>query len=109
MKPKDALKLDQKKLNTPLTVEIASGQLQIRIGLKTLKIAAEQGEAFNPFDDKKNDFVRAFKITNLVEFGTGVVRFLQDEAEDGSTVITRALDDGVVYAIESDYGVDQTK
>ena len=92
----------------PLRVMVRGEELQIRIGLKTLQKAAEEGEAFNPFSDRAGDFYRAFKITDIKKFAKGVAQFLEDESpDDGSTGLTRLFDEGFVYAIENDNGVDQ--
>ncbi len=92
-----------------LAIKVEKDELVIRIGINTLKVAAEESETFNPFNDEKNDFSREFKIVDAKQFANGVRRFLQDEEEDGSTVITRALDDGFIYAVENAYGVEQVR
>lgn len=86
--------------DTPLTVEVANGQLCIRIGVDTLKWAAEHMDSNLPFDDDLNDFIRLWKIEDPLTFAKDVLRALMDEREDGSTKLTALLDAVCLDAIE---------
>lgn len=91
----------------PLTIGVEGEELVIRIGIDTLVFAFETGEENQPFDDKANDFRRAFKVTDKYKFAKGVATGLCDEAEDGSTPLTNVLDAAYIHAVESADGVDK--
>jgi hypothetical protein len=94
--------------NTSLMVGVEGDELVIRIGVSTLEFAAYQTETFTPWNDKYNDWVPEFKIVDRHEFARGVSYALQDEGEDGSTPLTRLLDECFLRAVEGDYGVDES-
>lgn len=91
----------------PLTIGLEGDQLVIRIGVDTLAFCFEISEDNQPFDDKANDFRRSWKITNKYRFAQGVATGLRQEEEDGSTPITRILDDAYTFAVEDSAGVDE--
>jgi hypothetical protein len=91
----------------PLSVEVEGDELVIRIGVDTLVFAFETSEDNNPFDEDTDDFRREFKVTDKHEFAKGVANSLRDEEEDGSTPITKILDEAYIGAVESDMGVDE--
>jgi len=93
--------------DTPLTVAVENDQLVIRIGVDTLAFCYEISEANHEWDDKANDYRVGWKVTDPHKFAQGVADGIMDEAEDGSTPLTRILDDGCIAAIESDMGVEQ--
>lgn len=92
----------------PLVVCVDRGQLIVKIGIDCLSFSAENGPHFSSFHDDVNDFRRDFKITDALRFAKGVASMLREEWEDGSTPITKAIDDAVLHAIENDCGVDET-
>jgi hypothetical protein len=91
----------------PLTVGVEGDQLVIRIGVDTLAWCFEISEGNQPFDEKANDFRRAWKVTDKYRFAKGVASGLCNEEEDGSTPLTDILDKACIDAIESDMGVDE--
>lgn len=91
----------------PLKVGVEGDELVIRIGVDTLVFAFEIGEENNPFDEAANDFRRSFKVTNKYRFAKGVGHGLCVEGEDGSTPLTRILDEAYIRAVENDEGVDE--
>ena len=91
----------------PLTIGVEDDQLVIRIGIDTLAYCFEVSDDNNPFVDDDNDFRRTFKVDDSREFARGVGYGLRDEREDGSSLLTDALDAACVYAVESDYGVEE--
>lgn len=91
----------------PLTVGVEEDQLVIRIGVDTLAFCFEVGDENQPFDEEANDYRRAFKVIDKHKFAKGVAYGLQDEEEDGSTPLTKILDDAFIKAVESDMGVDE--
>jgi len=91
----------------PLTIGVEGDQLVIRIGVDTLAFCFEIGDDNQPFDETANDFRRAWKVTNKYRFAKGVASGLQQEEEDGSTPLTKILDEACIYAIEDDAGVDE--
>jgi hypothetical protein len=94
-----------------LRASIEGKELVIRIELETLANAFEWSEYNNPYqmDQQGNyDYVKQFKITNQEEFAKGVVDALMNEGEDGSTLLTRMLDQVCEDAVESGCeGVDE--
>jgi len=91
----------------PLTIEVEGDQLVIRIGVDTLAFCFEISEDNQPFDEKANDFRREFKVIDKYKFAKGVATGLKDEREDGSTLLTDAIDAACIKAVESDEGVEE--
>ena len=91
----------------PLAVGVEGDELVIRIGVDTLKFAFETGEENQPFDEKVMDFRRSWKVTNKYQFAKGVGNALCNEEEDGSTPLTKVLDEAYICAVENDDGVDE--
>jgi hypothetical protein len=91
----------------PLTIGVEGDELVIRIGVDTLQFAFETGEDNQPFDDKANDFRRSWKVVDKHKFAKGVGNALCDEEEDGSTRLTKVLDEAYICAVEDDMGVDE--
>ena len=79
----------------PLRCEIRDGVVVIEIGIATYVFAAEHHPDFY---DEHNDRGR-MRVTDPTIFAEEVVRALNDEAEDGSTLVTRLLDQAVLDAI----------
>jgi hypothetical protein len=94
-----------------------SDELVIRIGVDTLVFAFETGEENMIFDKKANDFRRSWKVVDKYKFAKGVGNALCNEEEDGSTLLTKILDElpcvldgplsAYIHAVESDEGVDE--
>lgn len=91
----------------PLTVGVEGDQLVIRIGVDTLAFCFEIGDDNQPYDEKATDYRREFKVTDRHKFAKGVADGLCDEEEDGSTPLTKILDEAFIKAVESDMGVDE--
>ena len=91
----------------PLTIGVEGDELVIRIGVDTLQFAFETGEDNQPFDDEANDFRRSWKVTDKHKFARGVGNALCNEEEDGSTPLTKVLDEAYIHAVEDDMGVDE--
>jgi len=86
----------------PLIAEIKDDQLQIRVGLDTLKFAAERSpnDSLCWYDDKTGEYV-SHKVIDTDEFGEDVRQALLKEAEDGTTPLHLLLDAACVDAIEN--------
>jgi len=91
----------------PLTIGVEGEELVIRIGVDTLQFCFETGEENQPYDEKAQDFRRAFKVINKYRFAKGVANALCNEEEDGSTPLTKILDEAFIHAVENDEGVDE--
>lgn len=83
----------------PLEIDVHEGVLTVRIGVQTLKWAAEHSEEWNPFDDAKNDYVQKWEIANANDFAKDVRAAMLDEAEDGSHHFSRFLDSMIEEAL----------
>lgn len=99
--------MSEHKKDAPLKVGVEGDELVIRIGIGTLAYCFETGEENQPFDEKANDFRRSFKVTDPHKFAKGVGVALQDEEEDGSTPLTKIMDEAFIRAVEDDMGVDE--
>lgn len=88
-------------VEAPLTVKIVKGELVIRIGFAALKQAAEMMEDNHPYDEKTGDFKTLWKISDQEELAKDTANELQDEREDGSTILTDCLDKALLAAIEN--------
>ena len=97
----------QSRAGGPLFVGVVDDELVIRIGVGTLAWAFESGEENQPFDEKANDFRRSWRVTDPHKFAKGVGNGLCDEEEDGSTPLTKILDEAFIKAVENDMGVDE--
>jgi len=85
--------------DTKLVCEVVDGELQIRIGVDTLKFAAEHCERFYNGSIESADGPH-IRVTEAEQFAREIAGKLNDEAEDGSTVIHEMLDNAFVEAIE---------
>jgi hypothetical protein len=91
----------------PLTLGVEGDELVIRIGIDTLVFAFETGEDNQPYDEKAGDFRRSWRVIDKHKFAKGVANRLADEEEDGSTPLTKILDEAYIKAVEDDMGVDE--
>ena len=83
-----------------LTTQIADDEMQIAVGIAGLAFAADHSDTFNPFDPEKCTWVQRLKVTNPAQFTIEILRAMNREGEDGSTPLTRFLDQMVVAALE---------
>jgi hypothetical protein len=81
-----------------LTAQVANGYLDLGIGLDTLRFAAEAHPDF--WDGESGTDVPNIRITDMGVFAKDVVRAINDEAEDGSTLLTSMLDEAIKQAVE---------
>jgi hypothetical protein len=76
----------------PLDVAIENDALVIRIGIGTLAHAVTYSDWANPWNEKEDDYIREFAIEDAHQFAKDVSRMMMDEAEDGSSPLTRFID-----------------
>lgn len=72
----------------------------IAIHKNTIKNATELNQGLEYYSDEQEDYVPS-KVVDLDQFIDDLVDELNREEEDGSTLITKALDDAVVNACEN--------
>jgi hypothetical protein len=82
-------------LQSYLRVLIQDNELQIRIGLETLKMAAEHCPEFQSESCEDGPYE---KIVDANELAADVKRALEDEEEDGTTPLHKLLDAAIVAA-----------
>jgi hypothetical protein len=75
-----------------LVVEVKDDELVVRIGIDTLAFAANESDTFKPYDDQVGDWVQKYKVINPIAFAGDIKRAMLDEAEDGSSPLSRFLD-----------------
>lgn len=83
----------------PLRCKATGGDIEIGIGMKVLAFAAANHPDF--WDGESGIDVPNIKITDVQEFALEVAHAINDEAEDGSTLLTRMLDAAIAKAVES--------
>ena len=96
-----------KKLDDHLPLECAArnGALVIKIGGAVLAFATEQNPRL--WDGEKDG--PGFKITDAKVFAQDVMYAMNRESEDGSTLLTRMLDQATLNALESgSEGIEET-
>lgn len=81
----------RKTKNRSLTAFVENGVLTIEIGVDTLAFAT-----LHCMDEDRSDHV----ITDSAGFADDVVHELLDEAEDGSSIITRLFDNATAQALD---------
>jgi hypothetical protein len=87
-----------------LRASIEGKELVIRIETETLATAFENGIYNNPYVMNiggEYDYVKQFRVDDLTIFANEVITSLFNEWEDGSTVLTRMLDQACEDAVES--------
>lgn len=94
----------------PLRAIAKGGALRISIGASTLAFAFDNSEDNNPYNDETDTFDRTYIVKRPFVFARDVCYAMNDEAEDGSTPLTRFLDKMMQSAVEqgSD-GVEEVK
>lgn len=75
----------------------------IAIHKNTLKNATELSQSLEYYSDEEEDYLPP-KVVNLDQLVDDLIDELNREEEDGSTLITKALDDAVVNACENGSG-----
>lgn len=84
----------------PLTVQIKDGELIMRVGIDTLAHAAEYGEMFNEFKPYPACYPPYVKVKKKSLLAKDVKTELLRNDEDGSTPLSRLLDQMLVEARE---------
>lgn len=83
----------------PLKCRAARGAISISIGNQTLKHSAAMHPEF--WDGETGPDVPNIKVTNAAVFAKEVVRQINREDEDGSTLLTRMFDEAMKQAVEN--------
>ena len=84
----------------PLTVKISkSGTITIRITKADLKRAAVHLPDFEEFDEDTGDILIP-KVVDAAAFADAIYHQLNDEEEDGTTIVHRMFDDAIKEAVE---------
>lgn len=84
----------------PLRAEVKRGALVLQIGVRTLRFAFENSPGNNPFNVDLNDYERIYQIADPLQFAKDVCHEMNDEDEDGSTPLTRFLDEMMRAAVD---------
>lgn len=79
----------------PLNVAIVDGRLEITMGVETFKTAVQYGPDFGNISDPEE-----IDVYDPDTFANEVLRCLEAEEEDGTTVIHRMLDRAIERAVE---------
>lgn len=91
-------------ISKPLSVAIEDGALVIRVGIETLRVAAETSNDPGMHEYEVTDDGGVFKhpkVVNAAEFARDIVRELEFEQEDGSTPVHLLLDAAMAAAADS--------
>lgn len=91
------LRINKTKL--PLTVTVQDGELSITIGVETLAHAAAHNGLFwdGQAETAKPPYL---DITDPTVFAQEVVNMMTEEAEDGSTLVTRMIDQACASTVD---------
>ena len=87
----------------PLSCKVEGDELVIRIGIGTLAWAAQSERRDTPFwvyEWEKAEYVPRWKIINNSEWAKDVVREINREEEDGSSLLTNLLDKASENALD---------
>lgn len=84
----------------PLSCKLEGEELVIRIGIDTLSYAFNESDYNNPWNEESSDFERMSQVENSLQFAKDVVHELNDEGEDGSTLLTSLIDKACEEACE---------
>ena len=84
----------------PLEVKVERGALVIRIGVQTLAHAVTYVDWANVWDERAQEHVRSFAITDAQAFAKEVAHAMLDEREDGSTPLSDFLDKATEAAVD---------
>lgn len=83
----------------PLRCRVVDGVIDMSIGVNILRFATESHPDF--WDERSNHNDPNIKITDAAVFAKEVVYTINKEAEDGSTMLTRMLDEAIKQTIEN--------
>jgi hypothetical protein len=84
----------------PLKCCIEDGVLVIQIGVEWLARAVKLNPDLTEYDEKSGEWIEP-KITDPDKFAVEVLHAIQDESEDGTTLVHMALDTAAMNAIEN--------
>lgn len=82
----------------PLKINSCSGTLSLFVAGDILRIAAETHQGL--WDGESDISVPVVKITDQRDFAESVAEEINREDEDGSTMLTRMLDEAIMQAVE---------
>lgn len=85
-------------MSNPLTCKVEDGRIVIYIGFDELAFAAANHPDF--WDGESGTDVPNIKIIDSKTFAKEVAAALENEEEDGSSLITQLLDDAIKAAVE---------
>jgi len=92
--------------DTGLSAMVEDDELVIRIGIDVLKTAIEASDYFQPYNEKTGEFEQIM-VNDPATFAKSMAYRLNDEAEDGETLIYAMLDKAAETVVEQgDDGVD---
>ena len=89
------------KKDAVMNCKISKGKLVVEIGIGTLAFAFENSDYNNPWDTTENKNIKQDSVANKKMFAEDVVRELLEEAEDGSSMLTKLFDDACQKAVEN--------
>lgn len=84
----------------PLKCCIEDGVLIMQIGVEVLAKAVQLNPDLAELDEKTEDWVEP-EITDPDKFARAILTAIQDESDDGTTLIHMALDTAAMNAIEN--------
>lgn len=85
----------------PLSVRLEYDQIVIRVGIDTLAFCAENGEAFQEYNEATGKYERLYRVENARQFADDVVLALNKEEEDGTTPVHTLLDKAIEAAADN--------
>jgi len=85
-------------MGKPLVCKVEEGALVIRIDFGTLAVVASNCEYF--WDGDSDTDTPTIKVTDPAVFAKEVCAKLNEEEEDGSTLVTDMIDRGMIRAVE---------
>lgn len=91
---------DEDPKSMGLSATVVDSHISVSIGVGALAFAFEHSEGNNPFDEASNDYRQRYQIGDPLQFAEDVCRAMNDEAEDGSTPLTRFLDSMMNEAVD---------
>jgi glutaredoxin len=99
--PQDAApRVSPQGQDAPLSCKVEGECLVIEIGIRTLAHAASYSEWANRYDEARADYRRSFAIIDLHEYAKDVALQMQHEAEDGSSLLTKLIDEAMEAAVD---------
>ena len=92
-------RLDERVMPLRCTLRSGMGRIDMGVSVGALRFAAEQHPDF--WDGYRPDSVPNIKITDAEKFAREIVDEINRENEDGSTLLTRMLDDAIRNAVDA--------